>query len=569
MHTCTECGNEYPADFAFCTGCGQSNTSLESQDAVEQSESQIGSIGILDDLTPLEINIGEYREPEVSLPKSTQSEPLITVHSDEEVLLSSQERLDLLTTERNRLEDDLRERRDFLESLEKWERKNSSSFLFKVFKKMQFNLNEASSLLTRYATIIGSLVIPSPGVMQSLRKKFHKTLLWSFTVVPAIALFFIYLPAIMERMSGAPGLESLIEKFYFAKTTIILWALFALFLLTWNALISYYKGWSRFQALVNRTLFDLHNVAEGAEQVRGEELRLKSLYPQVKEWLEILGRSLNHPWIVRPEWYEASNGSITRDSLPNAMRIGQVVEDESPSMLAMQRFAAESFMAKGWRARVFAEQIDVIRENKGLPKERLNVEQLDQDISYSPNGPRAIVASLISDERILEIVARKQIQPLAIEIQRETSGNTRPDIRELMAEKTQTVLGATQDSSGLRPWDDFLSLSIGSEGRASVPLSLASLSSEGQRANHHSSAKSYFLLPARLGSQLSIPSEQVRTYSEADRMPMDITVRLDLVGPVQSQDLSILEGAERERMAKQSEIEKDIEKKLKARKSGI
>ena len=154
-------------------------------------------------------------------------------------------------------------------------------------------------------------------------------------------------------------------------------------------------------------------------------------------------------------------------------------------MLAMQRYAAESFMAKGWRARVFAEQIEIIREAKGLPKERLGVEQLDQDISYSPNGPRAIVASLIGDESILETVARKQIQPLAIEIQRETSGNTRPDIRELTSQKPQIVLGGGSDgASDLKPWDDFLSLPIGGSGKPSVPLSLASFSSEGQRSNH-------------------------------------------------------------------------------------
>jgi hypothetical protein len=52
-------------------------------------------------------------------------------------------------------------------------------------------------------------------------------------------------------------------------------------------------------------------------------------------------------------------------------------------------------------------------------------------------------------------------------------------------------------------------------------------------------------------------------------MPMDIVVRLDLIGPVLSHELSILEGAERERLVKQSEVEKEVAKKLKDRKSGI
>jgi hypothetical protein len=565
MHTCTECGHEYSVDFAFCTGCGAVNP-LRAQSALPSEKAQaLGGIGRLEDSEPIDISFGDERTSEPA-----QAESLVTFHSDEEQLAALELRLSKLEIEGEKLTADLKERQDFLESLEKWEQKNSSSFLFKVFQKMKFNLSEASSLLQRYAMIVDNLSIPDPGVMKNLRKTFHKTLLWSYTVVPLIALFLIYLPNIMARITGAPGLKRVIQNFYFSNWVIITWALVALFLLTWNALIFYYRGWSRFQATVNRTSFDLENVSSGAAHVRGEEARLKTLYPQVKEWLEIMGRSLNRPWLVRPQWYEASQGTITRDSLPNSLRIAQAVEDESPSMLAMQRYAAESFMAKGWRARVFAEQIEIIREAKGLPKERLGVEQLDQDIAYSPNGPRAIVASLIGDESILETVARKQIQPLALEIQRETSGNTRPDIRELATQKTQVVLGGGSDKGqDLKPWDDFLSLSIGDAGKPTVPLSLASLSSEGQRANHHSRAKSFFIAPARFQSLTDVPSSQIRTYAETERMPMDIVVRLDLIGPVLSHELSILEGAERERLVKQSEVEKEVAKKLKDRKSGI
>jgi hypothetical protein len=583
MYSCEECGNDFPIDYAFCTGCGAANPEAGNVESNSQSSAIPGSIGRLDDLDPIEISIGEYEAPPAEQNSSgnfiksgakkakKESESLVTFHSDDEQLSNLESRLEVLEAERSKLESDLIERQDFLESLEKWERKNSSSFLFKVFKKMKFNLSEAADLLQRYTAIVENLVLPNPGVMHSLRKKFHKTLLLSYTIVPGIALFFIYLPSIMAKITGAPELKGFIEDYlYFSKTTIVLWALFALFLLTWNALISYYKGWSRFQATVNRTVFDLENVANGAAHVRSEEARLKALYPQVKEWLEILGRSLNRPWLVQPEWYQSTEGAMTRDLLPNSLRIAQAVEDDSPSMLAMQRYAAESFMAKGWRARVFAEQIDIIREAKGLPKERLSVEQLDQDITYSPTGPRAIVASLIGDERILETVARKQIQPLAVEIQKETSGNTRPDIREIPSAKPKKILGNTgQSDQELKPWDEFLALPIGGEGKPTVPLSLASFSDDGQRANQHSRAKSFFITPARLQNLTGVPSSQIRTYAESERMPMDIVVRLDLVGPVQNSELSILEGAEKERLAARSKVEEKIQKEFSKRQSGI
>ena len=565
MQVCDNCGHLRASDNAFCTSCGAPAKAVTEELGNSAGARIPGSIGKLHEPESIEISLDE-----VPVEPANKSESLVTFLSDEEQLSKLEKRLADLEIEREKLNSDLAQRQEFLESLEIWEKKNSSSFLFKVFKKMKANLAEAAGILERYATIVENLVIPDPGIMQRLRKSFHKKLLWSYTVVPFIALFFLLLPTLIDRLDPSRQVVRFAENFYFPKWAITAWAIFILFLLTWNSLISYYRGWSRFQATVNRTFFDLENVSNGAEHVRGEEIRLKALYPQVKEWLEIIGRSLNRPWLVRPKWYEANQGSITRDSLPNSMRIAQAVEDESPSMLAMQRYAAESFMAKGWRARVFAEQIEIIREAKGLPKERLGVEQLDQDISYSPNGPRAIVASLIGDETILETVARKQIQPLALEIQRETSGNTRPDIREISSQKPQVVLGGgLETGQDLKPWDEFLSLSIGGNGKPSVPLSLASFSSEGQRSNHHSRAKSFFIMPARLHSAADVPASQVRTYSESERMPMDIVVRLDLVGPVDSHELSILEGAEKERLSKQSEVESEVAKRLKNRKSGI
>jgi hypothetical protein len=580
MYTCEICGNEFPADYAFCTDCGGANPNVNSDQDTARREDIPGSIGRLDSLDPIEISVGEYVAPsyETAAPKKPikanakaapkEPEPLVTFHSDEEQIKTLEAKLEALQTERAKLEADLTEREDFLESLEKWEHKNSSSFLFKVFKKMKFNLSEAAELLQRYSSIVDNLVIPNPGVMHSLRKKFHKKLLWSYTAVLAIAILFIYVP--VKFSNTALGNLLLMGDLFRLNVRTVLLALLVIFLLTVNALISYYRGWSRFQATVNRTVFDLENVASGAAHVRGEEARLKSLYPQVKEWLEIMGRSLNRPWIVKPEWYQSTDGSMTRDLLPNSLRIAQAVEDDSPSMLAMQRYAAESFMAKGWRARVFAEQIDIIREAKGLPKERLSVDQLDQDITYSPSGPRAIVASLIGDEKILESVARKQIQPLAVEIQRETSGNTRPDIRELLTEKPKSVLGGSaQGDQALKPWDDFLSLSIGGEGKPTVPLSLAAFSDEGQRNNQHSRAKSFFITPSRLQDLTGVPSSQSRTYSESERMPMDIVVRLDLVGPVQNGELSILDGAEKERISSKSQVEDELRKKFTERPKGI
>ena len=124
MYTCEKCGNEFPADYAFCTGCGAPNPIANSVP---------GSIGKLDDLNPIEISVGEYQAPSDATPtpkKSSKSsvkaapkepEPLVTFHSDDDQIKTLEAKLEALQSERVKLETDLAERQDFLDSLEKWE----------------------------------------------------------------------------------------------------------------------------------------------------------------------------------------------------------------------------------------------------------------------------------------------------------------------------------------------------------------------------------------------------------------------------------------------------------------
>ena len=73
MYTCEKCGIEFPADYAFCTDCGEANPIANSDDTSAQAKSVPGSIGRLDDLNPIEISVGEYRAPsdDTSTPKKS------------------------------------------------------------------------------------------------------------------------------------------------------------------------------------------------------------------------------------------------------------------------------------------------------------------------------------------------------------------------------------------------------------------------------------------------------------------------------------------------------------------
>jgi hypothetical protein len=262
--------------------------------------------------------------------------------------------------------------------------------------------------------------------MAKLRKSFHRKLLWQTILIPMISFLIYRIPRIPNR-----NVQRFFGNVQPSLKVIVIYAVAIYFILLIGALIAYYRGWSTYQRKVITTLWQLQVVSRNVEQVRSEQGRLKTLYPQVNEWLVILGHSLTNPWRIRKEWFESSIGDLNEASLPNSLRISQAHEDDGPAMMGMQRYAAERFMSRGWRAKVFADQIDVIRESLGLPKDRLSVDMLDQDILYSPNGPRALIRTNIEDQTVLESIGRRQLLPLIKEVQKEAITKSRPPVNEI------------------------------------------------------------------------------------------------------------------------------------------
>ena len=451
-----------------------------------------------------------------------------------------------------------------ISGLQDWHQANTNSFIWRVINKMSENLDEAQLVLRNYRKIVDELELPDPGVMHKLRKSFHRKLLATYTFIPALMAFLLYLPTLMLNIVGNPQLVRMMSYLRFATSRIYIYGIFSILLITTLSLIHYYRGWSTYQAKVNRKLWELEVVAQNTNSVRTEELRLKTIYPSVREWLEIIGYSLNKPWIIKDSWLQPSVGAIKKESLPYSLHVAQASEEDESAMLGMKRYTAEKFMIKGWRSRVFAEQVDVIREKMGLPSERLNIDELDKDIAFSPNGPRAVVASLIRDTDILEKVARKQIVPLTLEIQKEGIGNSRPPVLEVRSGQANVLKAeSAEGQKDTTEWDEFLEMSFGDERRLVSPFSPSAFSDSGLVAGHQSRADSFFIVPQRLrGKIVNVSDRNIRSYSESSNLPMDISVRLDFTGPIPSEDIALLSKSESEI---DEVLKKDASKTAKAR----
>jgi hypothetical protein len=521
MRTCQVCKTDVSELNAFCTTCGARMADQEQVQEVNQTS--------------------ETLEPAIEEGISEDSKSPQDKDVKARLKVLQKKKADLEKS-RQEVEAGIEERENFRSSLDAWSHANTSSFLWQTFSTMKTNLDQTQELLDKYESTISHLNIPDPGVMHSLRKTFHRRLLATFTSIPAAMALLLWIPTLIAKIVGHPGLVTFLTSLAFTPLTIYSYGIGAMIVITIVALIAYYRGWSTYQARVIKTLWELESVALNAAHVRAEQIRLKSIYPQLREWLEIMGHSLTNPWQVNKKWFATSTANIAQDSLPYSMHIAQTSEDEGPAMLGMQRYAAERFMVRGWRSRVFAEQVETIQEAMGLNKDRLNVDLLDSDIAYAPNGPRALVRANIADSKILEKVAQKQIVPLTLQIQKEAIANTKPQVHEVRSGQNDALGGSNIDLEGNNvPWDDFLGMSLGDSSRLASPFALHSLSDSGQVAGHQSRADSFFIVPQRLANKItSVKPTNLKTYTENANLPMDIVVRLDFTGPIPNENLMLL-----------------------------
>lgn len=496
--------------------------------------------------------------------------PEIDYQAEIDKLLATRQ---LLATEAVSLSEQIKKQQDSTEELHRWASEQKGSFLWKVLNRMSNNKSEVQDRLNGYQDYIDRLDIPKSGRLAEIRKRFHRSLLFNWSLLLAIASLFFYLPNISQNYPEFNELSRFVNSASFPnRWQIIFITLFLLLFTLISLLIQYYREWSKFERSVTISLWKLEEISKSVQHYRTEQARLDVLYPQVRDWLEILGNALHNPWEIDQKWLVNNLNEISQDDFPFALRIAQAQEDDAASSIALRRGAAERYLTKGWRSKVFEDQVISAGEMMGMNSDRLNVEILDADIALSPGGPRAILREKITTSELLKSVAKKQLIPLMKIVQIESIAESRPPVRENRTDILDTFQSEDFDLETSRKlaWDDFLATSMGNTDKPRTPLSPLAFSESGRQTGHHDRAKTIFITPNRLMAKVPINETTFAdSYGESTRLPLDIVVRMDITGPLQQEDILILKRSDEEKEIARSNYEKIIRDKVQDYKRGV
>lgn len=475
---------------------------------------------------PVNLAVSQAEEPVVEVTPEIEQTPEVA----ETAIIDNSAALAELAKERAaideaavKLTEEIAVKKQAADDFASWVDRHRRTFLWKMLSKMDEQKTLIADRQAEYEATVNGVELPVPGELVRYRKRFHKTVLSG--LVGVSAAYFIWWLIINFLPYGW------VAKFAIETSRIVTWLISFFISLLFGALVLYYRDWRRFDWRVKTLNRELRDVAEGVDHVRREEVRLASLYPQVKDWLEIIGYSLNRPWTMNEKWFKSYIADLNQDEFPFSLRIAQAQESDPAAMHELQGNTMKRFAVRGWRTRVLKDQIQAIAQKVGLPIERMNVDGVDQDISYSPGGPRNELRKGLENVEALELVARRQLIPLTFKVQSEEITKSRPPVKE---NRTNLLDAIQADLAGLEEeervdWDAFLKEPIGPFDGVVTPFSLASISRAEISQGHHEKMKSHFVVPKRLEElALTNPGARVETYMESANLPMDIVIRMDL-----------------------------------------
>lgn len=417
------------------------------------------------------------------------------------------------------------------EDLQKRVTRHQQSVYALIVDGMTSRRDRAAADLASAESALDAVTLPEPGQLIALRQAFHRRFLLALLIIAAAASIFFAVERIWPDLALLAWWPNAVQVFGIAVAAFLLVVI--------AILVRYHRGWSRVERLILDVGDRLEWAAGAARHTRSELRRLEVLHRQALEWLRLLAGAMHKPWSVKDTWLLASPPTVAVASLPYAMRLAVTRDDDPFAMGRIQRDATQALLVKGWRVRAFSKLLAELRTRLGYEESALGLDALDADLPHASNHSRRILAQHAADTDVLQTIAQSYLREIVASVQGVSLSQSSPRVSMIMADPFEDQNAASSASSMSSPGpklDRFLLDSLVGRPNPVTPIGSLGIAEMALAEAHHEDVSSFLLVPHRLVDNIDVSGSHgklaVTGYADAEVRPVDLVVRVDVVGPI-------------------------------------
>lgn len=325
------------------------------------------------------------------------------------------------------------------------------------------------------------------------------------------------------------GLVPVVFLQYFPRAWVIWLILLGAYLITvGSAWISYYKFLSRLRFQIFNVLSEAQRYGNAYRHAATEDARLEAMHSLVPDYLEMLGKPINKPWLV--DMSQVKDGDMRPEgaSLPASVGLAEATGGDSQQWHLMENKSRNLLYKPGWLTQAFRSILERIADYEGINPRSLTPDTVAADPGDSRRGQRRLVAEMSENESVLSGTGRHQLRTLSEAIQKGVIREIKPLVKPLrtdeLAELDISTSRFINENADQVPWDSFLQEAL----TDAAPFSLLTFSEPGIHAQSFRVRESHALVPKDLSEVQSTRKLKIIESDEgAHNTPLDMVIRID------------------------------------------
>lgn len=310
----------------------------------------------------------------------------------------------------------------------------------------------------------------------------------------------------------------------------VIWVILA-FLYVANVMgawFAYYKFLSQLRFQLVNVLYEAKRQGSAYRHAATEDARLEAMHSLVPDYLEMLGKPINAPWVVDMSQVKAGDMRPDGASLPASVGLAEATGGDSRQWNVMENKSRGLLYKPGWITNAFRKVLEQIAHFEGLNPRSLTPDTVAADPGDSRRGQRKFVSEMSTHEEILAGTGRNQLRLLSEAIQKGVIREIKPLVTPLRPnELAHLDISANRfrlENAEQVPWNVFLEEALSE----AAPFSMLTFSRRGIDTRSYHVTESRALVPKDLTNvQSSGKLRIIESEDGAHSTPLDMVIRID------------------------------------------